>query len=115
MNLKEDFPRIMMGLKEEIEELRYLLVIDENYDDVDSDEFDVFDPSEFNYMVYVTEELQDVLGKERLQKVIVELENCEDFQTFYAHESDIYGIMTTLDEDGIAKSILSIMEENVSC
>lgn len=114
MNLKEKFPHIMMGMKEEIEELRYLLVIDENYDDVDSDEFDVFDPSEFNYMVYVTEELQEVLGKDRLQKAIDKMETCEDFKAFYANDTDLYGLMTTLDEVEIAEKILGMMEATLS-
>ncbi len=114
MNLKSDFPRITAGLKEEIEEVRLLLVIDENYDDVDSDEFDVFDPSEFNYMIYVTEALQEALGEERLQKAIEKLKESDDYKDFYAHESDMYGVMTTLDDAGIAKSMLSIMEETLS-
>lgn len=114
MNLKSDFPRIMAGLKEDIEEVRLLLVIDENYDDVDSDEFDVFDPSEFNYMIYVTEILQEVLGEEGMKKAIEKLQASDDFKEFYAHESDMYGVMTTLDDAGIAKSLLSVMEETLS-
>lgn len=114
MNLKNDFPRIMAGLKEEIDEVRHLLVIDENYDDVDSDEFDVFDPSEFNYMIYVTEALQEVLGEEGLAKAISKLQSSDDYKDFYAHENDMYGVMTTLDDEGIAKSMLTIMEETLS-
>lgn len=112
MNLKNDFPKLMKNL--DIEEVRLLLVIDENYDDVDSDEFDIFDPSEFNYMIYVTEALQEVLGKEGLKKTIEALEKCDDYQEFYAHEPDMYGVMTRLDDTGIAKSMLRIMEEVVS-
>ncbi len=114
MNLKKQFPRIMAGIEEEIEALRFLLVIDENYDDVDSDEFDVFDPSEYNYLVYVTEVLQEVLGEERLKEVIEKLEACDDFSEFYAQENDMYGVMTDLDDEGIARSILTIMEESLS-
>ena len=114
VNLKNDFPRIMAGLKEEIDEVRHLLVIDENYDDVDSDEFDVFDPSEFNYMIYVTEALQEVLGEEGLAKAISKLQSSDDYKDFYAHENDMYGVMTTLDDEGIAKSMLTIMEETLS-
>ena len=114
MNLKNDFPHIMSGLKEEVDEVRSLLVIDENYDDVDSDEFDVFDPSEFNYMIYVTEELQEVLGEERLQEAINKMKSGDDFKDFYAHETDMYGVMTALDDAGIAKSMLTVMEETLS-
>ncbi len=114
MNIKDEFPRIYKGLTEKIEEVRLLLVIDENYDDVDSDEFDVFDPSEFNYMIYVTEALQEVLGEEGLKKAIEKFKESDDFQYFYDNESDIYGVMTTLDDAGIAKSMLSVMEEILS-
>ncbi len=114
MNLKKDFPHIMAGLKEEVDEVRFLLVVDENYDDVDSDEFDVFDPSEYNYMIYVTEVMQEVLGEEGLTKFMEALAESRDFQDFYANERDIYGVMTTLDEEGIAQSMLSIAEEILS-
>ncbi len=113
MNLRSDYPSIMQGL-DEVEELRYLLVIDKNYDDVDSDEFDVFDPSEYNFMVYATERLQDRLGKERLLSVIEKLSTDKAFTNFYAHEDDIYGVMTTLDEEMIAKTFLDMMEESLS-
>ncbi len=114
MNLKKDFPQMMSKLQEEIDEVRLLLVIDENYDDVDSDEFDVFDPSEYNYMIYVTEALQEVLGEEGLTKFMEALAESGDFQDFYANDRDIYGVMTTLDEEGIAQSMLSIAEEILS-
>ncbi len=114
MNIKSDFPKIVNGLEDKDPSVRNLLVIDENYDDVDSDEFDVFDPSEFNYMVYVTEEMQAVLGEDGLAKVVEKLKQSADYQEFYAHESDMFGIMTALDDAGIAKSMLSIMEETLS-
>jgi len=65
-------------------------------------------------MIYVTEALQKVLGEEGMQKSIEKLDACDDFKNFYAHEGDIYGVMTTLDDDGIAKSILNIMEDRLS-
>ena len=37
-------------------------MIDENYDDDDSDEFDAIDPEDFNYLLDVTDILQE-LGK----------------------------------------------------
>ena len=114
MNLKENFPRIMAGLEEEVEELRHLILVDVNYDDVDSDEFDVFDPSDYNYLVYITERVQIVLGEERVQASIAKLQQDDNFDDFYAPEPDMYGVMTKLDEMAIAQRILGCMEESLS-
>ena len=111
MKLKSDFPKLMKDL--DVDEVRNLLVIDENYNDVDSDEFDVFDPSEFNYMIYVTEALQEVLGEVRLSQAVKSLQESDDYKDFYVHESDMYGVMTTLDDAGIAKSLLTAMEKTL--
>ncbi len=113
MSLRERYPKLMDGL-EDIEELRHLLVIDENYDDVDSDEFDVFDPSEYNYMIYITEVLQERLGKEKIALLIERLGKCDTFEIFYAHEDDIYGVMTPLNDEAIAGVILDVIEEILS-
>ena len=114
MNLKENFPLIMAGLEEEVDELRHLILVDVNYDDVDSDEFDVFDPSDYNYLVYVTERVQNVLGEERLKSAIASLQQDKNFDDFYAPEDDMYGVMTKLDEEAIAQSILGCMEKSLS-
>jgi hypothetical protein len=114
MNLKENFPRIMAGLEEEVDELRHLILVDVNYDDVDSDEFDVFDPSDYNYLVYVTERVQNVLGEARVKSAIEKLQQDDDFDDFYAPEADMYGVMTKLDEAAIAQRILACMEMSLS-
>lgn len=116
MSLKTAYPKTMEKLQnEEIDEIRKLIVVDENYDDIDSDEFDVFDPSEYNYLVYITQRLQDVLGKEKLEKLIERLDESEEFQSFYANEIDMYGVMTAMEnEEKIAQTILTKVEEILS-
>ena len=47
-HLREQYPKIFKTLADDVTELRYLMVIDENYDDDDSDEFDGIDPEDFN-------------------------------------------------------------------
>ena len=114
MNIASNYPKIIKMLEDKNPSIRHLLVIDENYGDVDSDEFDVFDPSEYNYMVYMTERLQAVLGEKKLPIVIDILQKSDAYQDFYAHENDIYGVMTTLDEEGIAENILNVIENTLS-
>ncbi|NOR56731.1 MAG: hypothetical protein GQ531_11075, partial [Sulfurovum sp.] len=63
MNLEKMYPNIFKDLEDDIDELRYLVVVDKNFDDVDSDEFDAIDPEDYNYLVYVTERIQDILGE----------------------------------------------------
>jgi len=115
MNLQTKYPRIFTALEEEVEELRHLLVVDFNYDDVDSDEFDVFDPSDYNFLVYVTERMQHVLGQERLVKVIASLSQTGVFDDFYADQVDMFGVKTdNFSEEEIAIKILDLMESTLS-
>jgi N-acyl-L-homoserine lactone synthetase len=111
MNLKEEFPNIIGAIDEEIDELRYLIVVDENYGDDDSDEFDVFDPEDYNYLVYITPRVQNILGEERLNEAVRKLQCDEKFKDFFANEDDMYGIQCDLEEEEIAKVILKTMDE----
>ena len=63
--IEKSYPKIFKKLLEDEIELRYLLVIDENYDDDDTDEFDGINAEDFNYLVYVTEMLQEAVGEEK--------------------------------------------------
>jgi hypothetical protein len=108
--LRSAYPKLFSKVDDEIDELRYLLVIDENFNDVDSDEFDAIDPEDYNYLVYVTERLQEALGEEGMVTFIKVLEAHKDVDLFYLSDVDIYGIQTDLDDEGIAKMILEIVE-----
>jgi hypothetical protein len=111
--LRENYPKLFSKIDNEIDELRYLVVIDKNFDDVDSDEFDAIDPEDYNYLVYITERLQVVLGEEGIVSFIKVLEAHKDISLFYLSEVDLYGIQTELEDDGIAKMVLEIVEEIV--
>lgn len=115
MNLRERFPTIMAALDEDIDESRFLILVDVNYDDVDSDEFDVFDPSDYNYLIYITERLQLAMGEERMQKFIEQIAESGVFEDFYAPEIDAYGVMTQLDQEAIMIEILGRMERLLAC
>ena len=112
MSLKERYPTVLDGF--DVESRRYLVVVDKNYDDVDSDEFDVFDPSEYSHIVYITERLQSKLGEKGVETLIRSLEDATEFEAFYAHEKDSYGVMSALDEEQIADVILTHAEEILS-
>ena len=108
--LRSTYPKLFSKVDDELDELRYLLVIDKNFNDVDSDEFDAIDPEDYNYLVYVTERLQDVLGEEGMVTFIKALEAHDDVALFYLSDVDLYGIQTDLEDEGIAKMILEIAE-----
>jgi len=116
MSLNERFPALVEKIEEGLFEIRDLVVVDENYGDVDSDEFDVFDPEEYNFLVYVTERVQNALGADRFDKFLKRLESEERFETFFAHERDMYGVKTEgMSEEDIANLIATIAEEEMRC
>ena len=109
--LKETYPKLYKLLPEDISELRYLLVIDENYDDEDSDEFDAIDPEDFNFLLYVTDTLQEAVGEPVIVELVKRLNDHKNIEEFYLSDVDLYGIQTNLDEEGIAHMVLGSLEE----
>jgi len=109
--LKQSCPKLFKKLNEEVTELRYLLVIDENYDDDDSDEFDAIDPEDYNYLIYTTELLQSTIGEPAMIELVKKLEGDKNISEFYLSDIDLYGIQTQLDEEGIAEMVLHSVEE----
>ncbi len=109
--LKLDYPKLFALLPEDISALRYIIVIDENFNDVDSDEFDDIDPEDFNYMVYLTDLLQETIGKELVQSLPAKYIQNSAFEDFHLSQEDLYGVQTDENELGIAKIILSEIEK----
>ncbi len=109
--IEKNYPKLFKTLPEDTTELRYLLVIDENYDDDDTDEFDAIDPEDFNYLLYVTDLLQEAVGEPTMIELVKNLKVHKDIEEFYLSEIDMYGIQTSLDEDGIAHMTLGSLEE----
>ncbi len=114
MSLQAQFPALLAEIEDTVFEIRDLIVVDENYDDIDSDEFDVFDPEEYNFLVYVTERVQQALGEERFDRFLKRLEEDGRFETFFAHERDMYGLKADgMSEEEIAAHIAAVAEEEI--
>ncbi|WP_309496585.1 hypothetical protein [Sulfurovum sp.] len=109
--IEKNYPKIFKTLPEDVSALRYLLVVDENYDDDDTEEFDAIDPEDFNYLVYVTDTLQESVGETAVVELVKKLKYHKDIDEFYLSDVDLYGIQTALDEEGIVKMVLDTLEE----
>lgn len=109
--IEKNYPKLFKSLPEDVTALRYLVVIDENYNDDDTDEFDAIDPEDFNYLVYVTDLLQDAVGEANMIQLVKTLKEHKNIEEFYLSEIDLYGIQTQLDEEGIADMVLRSLEE----
>ncbi len=109
--LKIEYPKLFALLPEDISALRYILVIDENFNDVDSDEFDDIDPEDFNYLVYLTDLLQETIGRELFLSLPYKYLENDLFEDFHLSQEDLYGVQTDEDEAGIVKIILTEIEK----
>ncbi len=113
MTLETIYPKLIAKITEPVYDIRDLVVVDENYDDVDSDEFDVFETDEYNFLIYVTERVQDVLGEEKMLQLVARLEQHSAFENFFAPEHDMYGVKCEMDEETIAREIVALIEEEL--
>ncbi len=77
-------------------------MIDENYHDDDTDEFDGMNPEDFNFLIYVTEMLQEAVGEKSIVEMVKGLKEHKHIEDFYLSEVDLYGIKTDLNQEGIA-------------
>jgi len=110
--IKESYPKLFGQLPEDVEELRSLIVIDENENDGDVDELDEVDAEDYNYIVYLTETLQEIIGEEKeMISLIRKLDEREEFEDFFPSEIDLYGIKTEHEEMRIAHAILDTVEK----
>jgi hypothetical protein len=110
--LETAYPKLFRQLPEEIDDIRALLIIDENENDGDVDELDEVDAEDYNYILYLTETLQSVIGgEEELIALIRKLDEKREFQDFFPSEIDLYGVQTELDEVQIARVVLNTVEE----
>ncbi|NOZ90016.1 MAG: hypothetical protein GXO60_01890 [Epsilonproteobacteria bacterium] len=110
MSLSTKYPKLFDKLEDKDLELRHLLNVDENYEDYDSEEFD-FDFEEYNFIVYIAEPVQKVLGEEKMSELMVKLNENRAFENFRADEIDLYGLKSSLDRDEIVSLILNQIEE----
>jgi len=112
MNLETSYPKLFAKLEDKELELRHLLNVDENYEDYDSEEFD-FEPEEYNFIIYIAEPVYNSLGEEKMQELMVKLNEKEIFKNFLPTELDLYGVQTDLKEEEIISVILDMVEEIV--
>jgi len=111
MSLMEKYPKLFDRLEDKEVELRHLLNIDENYEDFDSEEYE-FDFEEYNYVIYIAQPIQNVLG-EKMDEFMVKLHDKDVFVNFLASEKDLYGVKTNLEQAEIEHLVLGLVEEIV--
>ncbi|NPA27996.1 MAG: hypothetical protein GXN91_02970 [Epsilonproteobacteria bacterium] len=113
IDLEKDFPNIYSKVDKDdfIDELRYFVVVDENYEDFDDEENDVFDPAEYNYLVYITQRAVDALGKENLEALYNSLDKDSSFENFLVAEEDLYGVKSELNEEEIGLKVMRLIDK----
>ena len=112
IEIEKEYPSIAKAIDEkDLDELRYFVVVDENYEDIDDEELDVFEPENYNYLVYVTERLSAALGEDGLRDLIAKLYEVKEFDNFLDSELDLYGVKSDLDSDSVAQLVLAIADE----
>ena len=112
MDLQQRYPKLFEKLEDKEVELRHLLNVDANEEDFDSEEFE-FDYEDYNYIIYIAEPVQKVLGKEKMGRLVEALEASRQFENFLASEEDLYGVKSKLGEAKIASLVLDLIEELV--
>ncbi len=112
MKLEEKYPKLFAKLEDKDLELRHLLNVDENYEDFDSEEYE-FDFEEYNYVIYIAELVQEALGQDKMEELMVKIHDNEAVENFLATELDIYGIKSNLGTDEIIGFVLDKVEEIV--
>jgi hypothetical protein len=110
VKLKPRYPKLVEAIGDDDLEMRHVLSIDENYYDFDSEEFE-YDPEDYNYIVYVAEPLQKLIGNEGLEALAKYLESLEEVQDFVAGEEDLFALKTEKDDAFLAECVLRFCEE----
>jgi len=112
MNLEKKYPKLFDKLEDKDVELRHLLNVDENYEDYDSEEYE-FDFEEYNFVIYIAEPVQKILGEEKMSRLADRLGDHDAFENFVISEEDLYGVKSSLAEDEITVLVLEQIEEIV--
>ena len=112
MNLVEQYPKLFEKFEDKDLELRHLLNVDENYEDFDSEEYE-FDHEDYNYVIFIAEPIQQVLGDEKMDELMVKLHDKDAFVNFLASEKDLYGVKSDLSTEEIITLVLDLVEEIV--
>lgn len=112
MNLETGYPKLFDKLEDKDLELRHLLNVDENYEDYDSEEYE-FDFEEHNFVIYIAEPVQKILGEEKMAELAERLSAHSALDNFLASEEDLYGVKSDLNEEEIVTLVMEQIEEMV--
>jgi hypothetical protein len=107
--LMSDYPNLMSLFDEELDEHRFLVVVDENVEE-EADEADIFDPTEYNWIIYLPERVKEALGEERFSNIYDHLEGLEIVEDLMMDEEDLFGIRSSEDEERIVREVLGVLE-----
>ena len=113
MKLQEKYPKLFEKLEEKDIEIRHLLNVDENYEDYDSEEFE-FNFEEYNFIVYISELMQEALGNEKMEELMVKLNDNPSFENFLASEIDLYALKSSISTKELESLILNQVESILS-
>ncbi len=113
MKLHEKYPKLFDRLEDKELELRHLLNVDENYEDYDSEEFE-FNFEEYNFIVYISELMQEALGNEKMEELVVKLNENSAFENFLASEIDLYALKSNLSTQEVEELLLNQVETVLS-
>ena len=109
--LKRDYPNLMKLFDDEdLDERRYFVVIDPNIEE-EADEADVFDPTEYNWMIFFPERVKEVLGDELFGTLFSEIESLEIIEDILDDGDDLFGVLSKSDEEQISNQVMQILDK----
>ena len=108
--LKSNFPNLIKLFdNEELDEIRYFVVVDPNIEE-EADEADVFDPTEYNWMIFFPERVKEYIGDEIFSTLGRELQSLEIFKDILDDDEDLYGVLCEESEERIAEEVLRVLD-----
>ncbi len=108
--MKQNYPNLMkLFSDDDLDERRYFVVVDPNVED-EADEADVFDPTEYNWMIFFPERVKDALGDELFSTIYSELESLDMVEDILDDGEDLFGIQCGEDEEVIADRVMKILD-----
>ena len=99
---------------DDLDERRFFVVVDPNVEE-EADEADVFDPTEYNWMIFFPERVKEALGEELFSKLYSEIEALEIIEDILDDGDDLFGVLSKKDEDEIASEVMKILDKLASC
>jgi len=110
--LQNRYPKLFERLEDKDVLLRNLVTVDENDNDIDDDELtdELYDPSVYSHMVYIHESVVDAIGSDHLATIPDLINKRDDFEDCFDSEGDLWGVVSKLNEEEIALTILDEIE-----